>query len=181
MYIFIQNVPKSPTSLSILCRPENCLFFKDGIPIRLYGTARFGRCRASKSPFHMPSINRTCSAHRAVSDVTRVPYTKTLHMTPQKIVESCQNRCPCLPWNWSPSTNPWIWIRNVEVIPHISIKFRWWLKGCIAAVLGHQNELEQIVTPVRSQNSKLYSTQTVRFRTGVPLWTMISLLSWTTY
>ena len=39
---------------------------------------------------------------------------------------------------------------NVEVIPHISIKVRRWLKGCIRAVLGllHQNELEQIVTTV---------------------------------
>ena len=55
-----------------------------------------------------------------------------------------------------------------EVIPHICIKVRRWLKGCIPAVLGYLNESEQIVTSVRSQISALYSTQTVRFRTDVP-------------
>ena len=44
------------------------------------------------------------------------------------------------------STNPSIWICNFEVIPHISIKARRWLKGYILAVLEHQNETEQIVT-----------------------------------
>ena len=48
-------------------------------------------------------------------------------------------------------------------------------------VLGHQNESEQIVTPVRSQTLTLYSTQTVRFRTGVPSLTMISLSPCTKY
>ena len=63
------------------------------------------------------------------------------------------------------------------MIPHISIKVRRWLNSCIPAVLGHQNGSEQIVTPVRHQTSTLYSTQTVRFRTGVPSRSMISLLS----
>ena len=54
-----------------------------------------------------------------------------------------------------PSTNPSIWICKVEAIPHISIKVRSWLKGCIPAVLGRQNESKQIVTPVRSQTSAL--------------------------
>ena len=67
-----------------------------------------------------------------------------------------------------PSTNSSIWICNVQVIPHISMKVRRWLKSCIPDVMGYQNELEQIVTTVRSQSSTLYSTQTVRFRTGVP-------------
>ena len=40
-----------------------------------------------------------------------------------------------------PSTNPSIWICNVEVIPHISIQVRRWLKGCIPAVLGHQKRI----------------------------------------
>ena len=65
-------------------------------------------------------------------------------------------------------SDPFIWIYNFEVLPHISIKVRRWLEGCIPAVLGHQTECEQIVTPLRSQNSTLYSTQIVRFRTGVP-------------
>ena len=56
-------------------------------------------------------------------------------------------------WNWSPSTNPSIWICNVEVIPHISIKVRRWLKGCILTVSGHQNESEQIVSPVHSHST----------------------------
>ena len=63
---------------------------------------------------------------------------------------------------------------NVEVIRNICIKVRRWLKGCIPAALGPQKESKQIVTPVRSQTSTLYSTQTVRFRTGVPYWRMIT-------
>ena len=82
-----------------------------------------------------------------------------LHTTPQKVVEWCQIWWSCCPRNWSRTTNTSIWI---------------WLKGCIPAVLGQQNESEQIVAPVRFQNSMVYSTQTVRFRTGVPSWTMIS-------
>ena len=101
----------------------------------------------------------------------------TLHTTPQKIVERCQIL-------WS-GTGPHLPIHrfgcNVEVTPRISIKVRGWLKGCIPAELGHQNESEQIVTPVRSQTSTLYLTQTVRFRTGVPFWTLLSLPSCTTY
>ena len=57
----------------------------------------------------------------------------------------------------------------------MSIKVHRWLKGCIPAVLGHQNESEQIVTPFRSQTSTIYSIQTVRLLTGVPSWSMISL------
>ena len=102
----------------------------------------------------------------------------TLHITPQKIVERCQIWWPR---NWSPSINPSIVIYNVEVIPHVSTKVRRWLKGCIPAVLGHQNESDKIVSSVRSQTSTLYSTETVRFRTGVPSWTMIILPSWRTY
>ena len=55
--------------------------------------------------------------------------------------------------------------RKVDVIPHISIKVRRRLKGYILAVLGHQNESEQIVTRILSM---LYSTQTVCVRAGVP-------------
>ena len=69
---------------------------------------------------------------------------------------------------WFPSTSPSIWICNFEVIPHISIKVRRWLKGCIPVVLGNQNESEQIFKSVRFQTSTLYSTQTVRFRTRIP-------------
>ena len=89
-----------------------------------------------------------------------------LHITPQKIGERCQIWWPCWPENWSPCINPSIWIRKVEVIPHISSRVRMWLKDCITAVLGHQQEWEQIVTPVRSQTLTFYSTQAVRFRTG---------------
>ena len=83
----------------------------------------------------------------------------TLHTAPQKIVERCQIWWPYWPRNYSSATNPSTWICNVEVIPHISIKVRRWLKGYIPAVLGHQNESEQIVTPVNSQTSTFYSTQ----------------------
>ena len=94
----------------------------------------------------------------------------TLHTIPQEIFERCQIWWP---GNWSPSTNSLIWICNVEVIPYISINVHRWVNGCMSAVLGHQNESEQIVTPVRFQTSTLYSTQTMRFRTGVPSWTVI--------
>ena len=43
------------------------------------------------------------------------------------------------------------------MIPDISIKVQ------TPAVLEHQNESEQIVTPVRSQTGTLYSNQTVLF------------------
>ena len=62
----------------------------------------------------------------------------TFHTTPQKICERFQKWRPCWPRNWSPFTNPSIWIRNIEVIPHISLKVLRWLKGWITAVLGHQ-------------------------------------------
>ena len=54
---------KTPTTLSMLCWTANWLFFKTEPLSRI---ARFGRCRASKYPFHISSINRTCTAHRAV-------------------------------------------------------------------------------------------------------------------
>ena len=54
---------KTPTTLSMLRKTTSLLFFKTE---PLSGTARFGRCRASKCPFHTSSINRTCAAHRAV-------------------------------------------------------------------------------------------------------------------
>ena len=96
----------------------------------------------------------------------RITIHQTLHTTPQIIVERCHIRWPCCPRNLSPSTNPSIWMCNVDVIPHIFIKVRRWLKGCILAVLRHQNKSEQIVTIVRSQISTINSTQTVRCRTG---------------
>ena len=68
-----------------------------------------------------------------------------------------------------PSNNPLILICNVEVIPHISIKVRRWLKGCIPAVLGHQNESEQIVPAVRS---RLHRTAFHK------LWSVDHLWSW---
>ena len=43
----------------------------------------------------------------------------------------------------------------------MSIQVCRWLKGYIPNLLGHQNELEEIGTPIRSQTSILYSTQTV--------------------
>ena len=45
--MMIQGVPKTPTTLSMLCRTSSWLFFKTE---PLSGTARFGRCRASKCP-----------------------------------------------------------------------------------------------------------------------------------
>ena len=144
-------------------------------------------CTASKCSFHM-SLNWTCAEHRCKRTMDscnkvllwRYRSTKqhTLHTTPQKIVERCQI---WRPRNWCPSTSSSILICNIEVIPHISIKVRRWLKGCIPAVLGHQNDSQQIVSPVHSQTSSLYTTQTVRCRTGVPIWTMISLPSCTAY
>ena len=86
-----------------------------------------------------------------------------LHTSPQEIVERCRIWWPCCPWNWSPCTNPSIWICNVELIPHISMEVCRWLKSWIPAILGYQNESKQIVIPVRSQIPILYSTQTVRF------------------
>ena len=74
----------------------------------------------------------------------------TLHTTPQTIVERCKIWWPCCPQNWSLSTIPSIWICNVEVIPHISVKVRRWLNYCIPVALGHQNESEQIMIPIRS-------------------------------
>ena len=76
---------------------------------------------------------------RSSSDVAGVPYTMLFigSTTPQKIVHRCQIWCPR---NWSPATNPSIWICNVEVNLHISIKVCIWPKGCIPAALGHQNE-----------------------------------------
>ena len=47
----------------------------------------------------------------------------------------------------------------IEAIPHISIKVVRWLKGCVPALLGHQNESEQTVTPVRSQTSRITVTK----------------------
>ena len=79
----------------------------------------------------------------------------TLHTTPHKIAERRQIWWSCWPNNWSPSTNPSIWICEVEVISHISIKVRRWINGCIPTVLEHQNKSEQIVTPLSSQTSTL--------------------------
>ena len=47
--------------------------------------------------------------------------------------------------------------------------------GLHTCCIRSQNESEQIVTPVRSQASTLYSTQTLRFWTGIPSWTTIRL------
>ena len=60
--IYARFPKKIPKTLSVLCRTANWLFFKTEL---LSGTARFRRCRASKYPFHMSSINRTCAAHLA--------------------------------------------------------------------------------------------------------------------
>ena len=46
----------------------------------------------------------------------------TLHTTLQKIAERCQIRWLCWLCTWSTSTNPSIWICNIELILHISIK-----------------------------------------------------------
>ena len=85
-------------------------------------------------------------------------YRSTIHLAlriiSQKIIGRCQIWWPCCSRKWSPSTNPSIWICNVEIIPHISIKVRRWLKGCIPVVLGDQHKSEQIVTPFRSQTSR---------------------------
>ena len=71
----------------------------------------------------------------------------TLHTVPQKIVERRQIWWLRCPRNCSPSTNPSIWICNVEVIPHIFVKIRRLLKGCISAVLGHQIESNKLWHP----------------------------------
>ena len=114
------------------------------------------------------SIAPWTHAIRFSFDVTELPYTILFMLIPQKIVERWQ----CWPRNWSHSINPLIWICDVEVILHISIEVRRWLKGCIPAVLGHQNELEQIVTTTRSQTTTLYRNETVRF------WTEFHLEQW---
>ena len=196
--------PKKPPTLSTLYRSTNRLFFKKE---PLFGPPWLGRCKSSKCPFHM-SIIRTCATHRAVyitngiqtvyllrhcrgSYVSRsvdscnkillwrYRSTKrhTLHTTLQKIVERCRIWWLCCPLNQFIDLDK----SNVEVIPHISIKVRRWVKGCIPAVLGHQNESEQIVKSVRFQTSDTLHSQTGSFRTGVSSWTMISLPSCTTY
>ena len=159
----LYRVPQKHRQRLVCCAGRQADYFQDG-------TARFGRCRTSKYPVHMSPINQTCTAHRSnrsVDSCNKVflwRYRSTIHRS----------------LHTTPSTNPF-WTCNVEVILHNSIKVRRWPKGCMPAVLGHKNESEQIVAPVRSQTSTLYSTQTVRFRTGVPPWTMISLPSCTTY
>ena len=172
----------------------------------LSGTSRFARCRASKCPFHTASsINRTCAAHRVVyitngvqtvyllrhcrasyirgaefdthmtnkysyllrlsiapwtrairssSDVTGVPYIILFILPHRK--HSRGIRYGDQFTELATSTNPLIWIYAT---------LRWFRTS------------ERIMTPVRSQTSTLYSTQTVSFRTGVPTWTMISLPS----
>ena len=62
---------------------------------------------------------------RPSSDITGVSYTKAFNTTPQKIIQWCEIWWSCWPWNWSPSTNPSIWVCNVEVFTHISIKVCW--------------------------------------------------------
>ena len=105
----------------------------------------------------------------------------TLHSTPQKIVERWQIWWSCWPRNRSHPIIPPIWLCNVEVILHISVKIRRWLKGCIPAVLGHTTKRNKLWHSLVLKLPTLYSNQTVRFRTGVHSWTMICLPSCKTY
>ena len=149
-------------------------------------TARFGCCRSSKCPYHM-LMNRTCTAHRAVYITDGCWTSKTrpnrpkccclLRLSIDQWTRAIRSSSDVTPYSsYYPTENS----REVwEVIPHISIEVRRWLKVCVPAVLGQQNESEQIVTPACSQTSTLYSTQTVRFRTGIRSWTMIIMPSCT--
>ena len=112
---------------------------------------------------HIAGIAPWTRAIRSSSDVTGVPY--TILFIP---IENSREVSDLVTTKLYLLYQLIDWISNVEVIPHISIKGRRWLKGCIPTVLGHHNESEQIVTHVRSQTSTLCSTQTVLFRTGVP-------------
>ena len=60
---FFKLAPPKIKSWVRHCRTASWLFFKTEPPS---GTPRFGRCKASKCPFHMSSINRTCAAHQGV-------------------------------------------------------------------------------------------------------------------
>ena len=127
---YVQSVPKTQTTLNMLCGTANWLFF---------GTAGFGRCRTSKCPFHM-SINWACAAHRAVYIAnwcwdshtwlnkwgclcnSIASWTRTIRSF------SDVTGLPCTYY----SENS----REVsEVIRNISIKVRKGLKGCIPAAL----------------------------------------------
>ena len=103
---------------------------------------------------------------RSSSDVTGVPYTILFILAHRKWSRGVRSGDHAGHGTDHPLTsiNPSIWICNVEMIPHISIKVHIWLKDCIPSVLGQQNESEQIATPVRSQTLTIYSTQTVRLR-----------------
>ena len=164
------------SSINRTCAAHRAVYITNCVPpTSLQSTHR--RCWAS----HTWTNNCGKTFNRSVDSCNKVLLWRnrsiihhTLHIIPQIIVERCQNWWSCWPWNWSPSTNPSICICNVEVMLHTSVSPQ-------MAVLGHQNEWEQIVTPVRSQTSMLHSTQTMLFWTGVPSWTMISLPSSTTY
>ena len=209
------------TTRSMLCRTASWLFFKT--------EPRFGRCRASKCPFHVSSINRTCVAHRVVyitngfklcslsptslQSVRRwcwasytwpnkcgrlvrlsiAPWTRgnkvilwhyrsaihnTLHTTPQKRVERRQISWPR---NWSPSTISSIWICNVEVIPHISIKFRRWLRNAYLLYWVTKTNRNKLCHPFVLNHRRSTAPKIVHFRKGFPSWTMIILPSCTTY
>ena len=125
---------------------------------------------------HSPTLPLLYLRHNSFSNPSVVSPTSQLILQPFFCFSYIQDFHLC-----HLASRPCDLICNVEVIPHISIKVHRWLKGCISAVLGYQKESEQIVTPVRSQISTLYSTQTVLFRTGVPPWSMFSLPSCTIY
>ena len=74
----IQDVLKTRTTLSVLCRTTSWLFLKTE---PLSGNAQFGRWRTSNCPFHMSSINRTSAAHRAlyITNAVQTVYVLRLH------------------------------------------------------------------------------------------------------
>ena len=92
------------------------------------------------------SIAPWTRAIRSSSDVTGVTYTVLFILPHRKQSRGVRSGDHADHGTITPSTNLSIWICNVQVIPHISIEVRRWLKGCIPAVLGHQKESEQFDT-----------------------------------
>ena len=182
-----------------MCRRTNWLFLKME---PLSGTARFGRCRISKCPFHM-SINRPCAAHLEqstlqtgfklyISYVTAEPSTSAMLSfthTIQKVQLSCNtfNRSvdscnKALFWRYRLTTYHALDTTSLNIVERCySRSGDYSVHGTGPPLpihrFGYVTLRSQIVTPVHSQTSKLYNTQTVRFQIGVPPWTMISLPS----
>ena len=119
------------------------------------------RCWASVVGLSCKTFNRSKDSSNKVllwRYRSTLHHRPTLHTTPTENSREVSDQVTMLSKELAPSTNPSIWICNIEVIPYISIEVCRELKVCTPAVLGHQNKSEQIVTPVRSETSMVYSS-----------------------